>query len=142
MLQGFKKEERLCSRKMIKELFESGQTLSSYPVKIIWKETKLFASVPVQIVISVPKRNIKKAVDRNKIKRQIREVYRKNKNSWQELLKYQNIQCSGIFIYMGKKEVSFQELELAIIGLLKRLITELKPGKNKNIPTGEYPSNI
>lgn len=134
MLQGFKKEERLCSRKLIKELFETGQVLSSYPVKIIWAETKLFSPFPVQVVISVPKRNIKKAVERNKIKRQIREIYRRNKITWNEYLKNNNVQCSGIFIYMARTSVPFKELELAIKGLLERLVTEHKTSKNKSFP--------
>lgn len=134
MLQSFKKEERLCSRRLIKELFESGHVISSFPVRIIWAETKLFSPVPVQVVISVPKRNIKKAVERNKIKRQIREIYRKNKITWNEYLIDNNMQCSGIFIYMAKNSVPFKELELAIISLLERLVTELKISKNKSIP--------
>ena len=122
MLQSFKKQERLCSRKIIKELFEKGHTLSSYPLKIIWTEIEHTSEFPVQIVISVPKRNIKKAVVRNKIKRRIREAYRKNKINWYECLKNKNKQCAGMFIYTAKNEITYKEIEIIIIGLLERLI--------------------
>ena len=124
MLQSFKKQERLCSRKIIKELFEKGHTISSYPLKMIWMEIEHSSKFPVQIVISVPKRNIKKAVTRNKIKRQIREAYRKNKINWYKYLENKNKQCAGMFIYTAKNAVLYKEIELIIIGMFDRLVKE------------------
>ena len=75
----FKKEERLCSKKLLEKLFHNGSSFLLYPYRIVWLAEKLPAEVPVQVVISVPKRRFKKAVDRNLIKRRIREIYRLNK---------------------------------------------------------------
>jgi ribonuclease P protein component len=70
----FKKEERLCSKVLIKKLFDQGAAISQAPFRTLWMETSFEAKVPLQIVISVPKKRFKRAVDRNTIKRQIREA--------------------------------------------------------------------
>ena len=76
----FKKEERLCSKRLLEKLFHNGSSFLLYPYRIVWLAEKLPAEVPVQVVINVPKRRFKKAVDRNLIKRRIREIYRLNKS--------------------------------------------------------------
>lgn len=78
------KKERLNSQKAIETLFESGsRSLSSYPIRAVYR-TVTAQDVPVSLLISVSKRHFKHAVDRNRIKRQLREAFRKNKNIlWQ-----------------------------------------------------------
>ena len=75
----FKKEERLCSKKLLEELFNNGSSFLVYPFRITWLKSDLPAAVPAQVVIGVSKRKFKKAVDRNLLKRRIREIYRLNK---------------------------------------------------------------
>jgi ribonuclease P protein component len=77
----FKKEERLCSKKLIEELFHNGSSFLLYPFRIVWLVHPLPAEVPAQVLINAPKRRFKKAVDRNLIKRRIREAYRLNKSA-------------------------------------------------------------
>lgn len=73
----FKKEERLSSKKQIEELFTKGSYFYLHPLKVIY----LASTVPPnQILISASARHFKRAVDRNKIKRRIREAYRLNKH--------------------------------------------------------------
>lgn len=126
MKQTFKKEERLCSKKIIKTLFESGSSLTVHPFRLVWLKTALKTKYPVQITISVPKKNIAKAVDRNKIKRQIRECYRKNKNILYEYLYNKDKQYAMALIYMAKDEVGSasggKEIETKIILTLQRFI--------------------
>ena len=77
----FKKEERLCSKKLIEELFHNGSSFLLYPFRMVWLVHPLPAEVPVQVLINVPQRRFKKAVHRNLIKRRSREGYRLNKGT-------------------------------------------------------------
>lgn len=79
MKNTFKKSERLNSKKNIKELFEKGSSFYLYPFKVFYLDSEDGESH--QFLVSVPKRNLKSAVDRNKIKRKTREAYRLNKGS-------------------------------------------------------------
>ena len=76
----FKKEERLCSKKLLDKLYHNGSSFLLYPFRLTWLATdELPSDVPAQVVISVPKRKFKRAVDRNLLKRRTREAYRTNK---------------------------------------------------------------
>lgn len=74
----FRKSERLCSRRLIDQLFEPGQSksIAAYPLRLVYQTAKENTA----LLISVPKRYFKHAVDRNRVKRQIREAYRTNKH--------------------------------------------------------------
>lgn len=76
---SFKKAERLSKKKLIQELFSKGSSFYLHPFKVIY--LKSTDSEVNQILISVPKSNFKRAVDRNTIKRRIREGYRLNKSA-------------------------------------------------------------
>ncbi|MGZ4035066.1 MAG: ribonuclease P protein component [Bacteroidia bacterium] len=117
-MQTFSKAERLCSQVLIERLFEKGKSFNSFPFRVTWMEIAE-SPAPVKVVISVPKRTFKKAVDRNKIKRQIREVYRKEKHKIYGLLNSKKILL--MLIYTGKTKIEFKELELKIIEALERL---------------------
>ena len=76
----FRKSERLNGRKAIEQLVASGKNIIISPFKLMWIPILLPTDSPAQIAFSVPKRNFKKAVDRNRMKRLMRESYRKNKS--------------------------------------------------------------
>ena len=75
----FNKEERLCSHKLLEKLYHNGSSFLLYPFRIVWLQESLPTNFHVQVVISVPKKRFKRAVDRNLLKRRIREAYRLNK---------------------------------------------------------------
>ena len=75
----FHKKERLSSKKLIQELFEKGSSFYLFPFKVFFMPNPDQASDSHQVVISVSKRNFKRSVDRNLIKRRVREGYRLNK---------------------------------------------------------------
>lgn len=104
------KIEKLKSAKLIEHLFTSGKRLKKYPVQLLFVAVDKELQNPIQVAFSVPKRNIKNAVDRNRIKRQLREAYRINKH----LFTTSNTHIAVMFIYMGKEETSFNNIVEAI----------------------------
>jgi ribonuclease P protein component len=121
---SFKKDERLCSKKIIDRLFLEGKSFFVYPVKIVYLETKIPTNSPAQAAFSVAKRNFKRAVQRNLIKRRMREVYRLNKMRLYD--KIGEKQVAVFFIYTGKTILEYNQIESAIIKGIKMLITGLK----------------
>ena len=79
----FGKQERLCSSTLIDRLFSEGnRQISAFPVRLVWLLADDIEGI--QVLISAPKRNFHHAVDRNRIKRQIREFYRTNSATLKE----------------------------------------------------------
>ena len=108
----FKKEERLCSFKEIEALKVSGNPLFVYPFRASWMET---GSAVNKILILAPKRNFKKAVDRNLIRRRIRESYRLNK----DILPQRGI---DIFVsYIAKEILEYNLIEEKLKEVLKQI---------------------
>ena len=75
-----KKEERLCSKKKIELLFQSGASIMAFPIRMQYLLTEAEDSSPVKILFSVPKKRFKRAVKRNLIRRRMREAFRLNKH--------------------------------------------------------------
>ena len=110
------KTQRLKSRKLIKKLFEEGISIKNYPFRLVYIATE---TPPIKSSFSVPKRNFKKAVDRNRIKRLIKEAYRLEKKN---LFKTLSFNCVFMITFLGKKEPTFSEAQKKIGELLKLFI--------------------
>jgi ribonuclease P protein component len=123
-MQTFKKEERLCNFNAIDTLFAKGQSFFIYPFKIVWMDYETGCNSPAQILISVPKRNFKHAVDRNLLKRQIREAYRHQKNILYDYLSGKGRKCALAIVFTGKNKVPFAQIEGIINLSLQRLVKE------------------
>ena len=120
----FKKNERLCSLKAIDELYTSGQNFYTPVFKVIYKLQSEAFTPPCKIVFSVPKRSFKRAVDRNLIKRRIREAYRNNKHNVYTHLTESKTYLHVLFIYTSKKILSYEEITSGVQQNLQGLINK------------------
>ncbi|CAN5341206.1 ribonuclease P protein component [soil metagenome] len=114
----FSKNERLCSKILIDRLIEKGKSFNHSPFRITWLPIAE-SSAPIKVVISVPKRSFKKAVDRNRLKRQIKEVYRNAKQKVYDGLGEKKYLL--FIIYTAKTKLEFKEIEQKLIEALQRL---------------------
>ncbi|MEN8138314.1 MAG: ribonuclease P protein component [Bacteroidota bacterium] len=116
------KEEKLKSRKVISEIFSSGNSFSSYPFRVFYKKMDLPTDVVAQVGVSVSKRNFKHAVDRNRIKRLMREAYRLEKYT---LLENVDTRVAVMIIYTQRKELPFSLIRNKMNSALEKLKKEL-----------------
>ena len=118
----FTGDERLKRKKIIDALFEKGRSFHVAPLKIYHTETILPSKFPAQILIGASKRQLKRAVDRNRAKRLLREAYRKNKDDLYSALKKEQKQVAIAFIYQDNKLQNYFEVEACVKESLKRLV--------------------
>lgn len=119
-----KKDERLSSQKLIEELFTSGESFLSYPLKVVFLKTDLPVVHPAQVSFSVSKRNFKRAVKRNLLKRRMREAYRLSKPAFYTELASKNRQIALMFVFIGKDLAEYSGIEKAMILALKRILAK------------------
>lgn len=120
----FRKQEKICNQNQIDRLFKEGKTLKSGQFRLLFVETFESRTYPLQLLIAVPKKNLHHAVDRNRMKRLIREAYRMGKHAITETYLKAGKHCDIAIIFTGKQCVSFSETEIAINELLDRLISK------------------
>mgnify|MGYP002078885150 FL=1 len=121
-MHTFRKQEHLCGIPEIQHLFKDGNPIFKHPVKLLWLPGNWTGKPAVKLLVSVPKRNFKKATDRNYIKRLLRELYRTNKTILTQHMGEKNLMLA--LVYAGKEIPEFKSLESIIINLFERLITE------------------
>ncbi|WP_321519584.1 ribonuclease P protein component [uncultured Bacteroides sp.] len=122
LTNGLCKAERLNSKSTIEELFSgNSKSFSMYPLRVVFMSMEKKENALASIMISVPKKRFKRAVKRNKVKRQIREGYRKNKH---ELLNILNEKEQGLaiaFIYLSNEILPTDLIEKAIKQILEKI---------------------
>ena len=130
--QAFGKTEKLNSEKIIAGLFQSGVFVSKYPLRANLLVTPLpVEGVPVQVVFTASKRKFKRAVDRNFVKRRLREVYRKHKLPFYQAIEQKGITLAIAVMYTGSELPDMNQLEKSYAVLLKKIydVLELQSGE-------------
>jgi ribonuclease P protein component len=128
----FSKQEKLKSRKALEELFAKGKSFSIFPIKVFYTVTDqsnadgLVADhALVQAGVGVSSRIFKKAHDRNKVKRLLREVYRTQKQPLYKTVVANQQALNVFFLYIGKELPVFADLQLAMEKTLQKLIRKI-----------------
>lgn len=124
------KKERLKSKKLIERLYKEGTSLKAFPLRMMYLQTAHTSDFPAQVGVSVPKRNFKKAPDRNRLKRLMRETYRLQKG-----IIYDQLDIPHIYMisYLGKEEWKYEDLYVKMEKLLTLFIKQTKNIKNDEI---------
>lgn len=130
----FKKEERLKSRKRIKQLFSGGNSYAVYPLRLVWLPIEEGAvDVPVQFALTVAKKRIRRASHRNRIRRRIREAWRLNKHDLYKKIEDSPSSFAFMVLFTGKEEDStFQNIERAMQTILQRFPKKMRARHNQN----------
>ncbi len=123
--QSLQKREILRGKLNISEVYFKGTGIRNSPITFLWTKTTIHSDPQIQIAFSVSKKYHKKAVNRNLLKRRLKEAYRKNKYILHEHIKNQNIHLKILCIYSSNKILSYSELENKIILTLNRLTEDM-----------------
>ena len=121
---SFKKGERLSSKKAISSLFQSGSSVTSYPLRFIYSRADI-ETYPAIVTISVPKRLFKNAVDRNLLKRRIREAYRLKKPEIYSRLNDISVGIHLVIQYNHKAILDYQSIESGLIKGMEKVLSHL-----------------
>ncbi|MFN0274671.1 MAG: ribonuclease P protein component [Chitinophagales bacterium] len=119
---SFSKAERLRSKKIIASLFEAGQSFLSKPLRVLHQKIEHTPGVPIQVAMTAPKKIFPRAVDRNHLKRLMRETFRRNKNDLYTHLHNQNLSIAVIIIYSDASITTFNDMEHKMKLVLNRLM--------------------
>jgi ribonuclease P protein component len=124
------KQERLKSKKLIEKLYAEGDSVKNFPLRMMYVQTAHTSEFPCQVGVSVAKRNYKLAVDRNRLKRLMRETYRLQKQ-----IVYNNLDKPYVFMisYIGREEIKYEDLYLKMEKLLTLFIDKVKVKADESI---------
>lgn len=129
MNEKFPSSEKLKGKILIDRLFSEGKSIKNFPLKLVYTPITKASITTNKTGVSVPKRNFKKAVDRNHLKRLMREAFRKNK-----YLVDSNLQkkYAFMFIYTANKKFDYHQITASLIHILNKLIEREASHENLN----------
>ncbi len=123
---GYHKKEKLKSRTELQAIFTTGKSFSVFPIKVFFiKKDTMDASVPVSAGVGVSSKHFKKAVDRNRIKRLLREAYRLEKQSLHQVVSTQSKTIAVFFLYLDKELPDYTLIRVKMKEGLEKLIKKI-----------------
>jgi ribonuclease P protein component len=120
------KTERLKRRKIIEQLFSEGRAVTAFPIRVQYKLVSQPETAQLQAGFSASSRNFKKAVDRNRIKRLLREAYRLQKAPLEQALQTKQQQLALFLIYTGKELPAYALIKEKVEAVLKKLLLAIQ----------------
>ena len=130
-LYNFTKQEKLKSRKLIELLFKKGNSFLVFPVKVVYMKVEETIDSPIKIGVSASSKKFKKAVDRNRIKRVLKENYRLNKQPLHDFIANSNIQVAVFLMYIDKVLPADNLLQRKMPLIIDKLIKALDENYSK-----------
>lgn len=129
---SFGKQEKLKSRKLIEQVFTGGKAIAATPLRLIYTKPQVEMDVPVKVGVTVSSRNFKKAVDRNRIKRLLREAYRLNKAELLAHVAETNQQIVAFIIYTDRMLPEYSVINEKMQVILAKLIKATSEAASKD----------
>jgi len=124
-MQSFPKNERLCGKTTIDNLFENGDSIKDSIFRLVWNTEEFDNDIIAKTLIVVPKKNIKNAANRNVLKRRIREAFRIHKSELYKKIKSKKQQLAIVIIYQEQEISPHKVIEEKIKLILSRLSEEI-----------------
>ncbi len=131
MAQGkytYDKKKKLKSKKAIERVFREGKVLKTFPLRghFVIRIDHAESSIPPLLTgVSVPKRSFKKAIDRNSLKRKMREAFRLNQYLLVNTLKQKNMSMDLMIVYGAKEKMDYGIIEKSMRALLTKISTKI-----------------
>ncbi len=120
------RNERIKHRKLIEDIFSKGNTIYKDFIRINYIESDFSDDIIAKVAFSVPKKKFKRAYKRNRLKRIMREVYRKNKPDFYEILSNKNIKIALLFVYLDDEIKNYDIIEKTMKSALEKLVKKLE----------------
>ena len=122
---SYGKVEKLKSRKLLDQLFSEGKTFSIFPLKVFYLQPAMPLDFSVKMGVGVSSRNFKKAVERNRVKRILREAYRTEKQQLHDYLEANGRQVAVFLLYIDRALPGYEKIKTIMPHVLERLIKKL-----------------
>ena len=130
--QTFRKAEHLCRQRDIEALFSAGShALTAYPLRMVYRATTPGSLPPVQVLLSVAKRRLHHAVDRNRAKRQLREAYRRHKYLLTDALP-DGAAWHVAFIWLAEGPIDSRQIDSRMQSLLRRMAERIAADSDRD----------
>ena len=117
----FTKKERVSGERRIETLFTGGHSFMAYPFRVIFLETGDTLTEPLSVLISIPKKRVRAAVGRNRMKRLFREAYRLNKHLLNDALHTFSVHLEVAFIYVKDEPSDYVTIEKGVLKAMREL---------------------